>query len=205
MFKINSITSYELPKQLLESDYGEYFKKRKNKFEEFLYQFGLKQPLELLEFLRKLFLNKDLKVHNYLEMKPNRKNKVYLNSNKDIFNNHLLTIDYDLSEEDYDSINLLHKKINECLIYNNIGILESITFENLPKNIFNDSSHHLGGLLMGKNINNSVVDSNLKVHSLNNIYIISGGVFPTSGSGNPSWTLGALSIRLAKKLIDIIN
>ena len=58
---------------------------------------------------------------------------------------------------------------------------------------------------MGSNPNNSVVDENLKIHSLNNIYLISGGVFPTSGSGNPTWTLAALSIRLAKTLMEIIN
>ena len=144
-------------------------------------------------------------MHNYLEMKPNRRNKVYLNSKKDRFQNYLLTIDYDLSEEDFASINLLHKKIKEFLIDNDIGLLESIPFENLPRNIFNDSSHHLGGLVMGNNPNNSVVDENLKVHSLNNIYLISGGVFPTSGSGNPTRTLGALSIRLAKKLMEVIN
>ena len=204
-FKINNSSSYDLPKQLLESDYKEFFKKEKNNYKDLLFKSVLKCPLKSLEFFRKLFLNKDLKVHNYLEMKPNRRNKVYLNSKKDIFQNYLLTIDYDLSEEDFSSINLLHKKIKEVLIDNNIGLLESIPFENLPRNIFNDSSHHLGGLIMGSNPNNSVVDANLKLHSLNNIYLISGGVFPTSGSGNPTWTLGALSIRLAKKLMEVIN
>ena len=200
-YRLKMFSFKQLPIQLLESDYKEHINIEKDYKEISFFRSYLKNILPILKFLKKIFYNRDLKVHNYIEMKPNKKNRVYLNSNKDLFNKNLLTIDYDLSKEDLSSINLLHKKVDDCLLKNKIGTLESIPFEDLQKNIFNDSSHHLGGLIMGKSPSDSVVNENLKIHSLNNIYLISGGVFPTSGSGNPTWTIAALSIRLAENII----
>ncbi len=53
---------------------------------------------------------------------------------------------------------------------------------------------------MGNDPKTSVVDKNLRVHSMNNLYVSSGSVFPTSGCANPTYTICALSIRLAEHL-----
>ena len=134
-------------------------------------------------------------------MEPRKSNRVYLNSELDIFDNCFLTVDYSLSHKDKSSINELHKELKLFIEKHNIGEMISFNFEDIPNNIYRGSSHHIGGLIMGSSPENSVVDLNLKVHSLDNLYLISGGVFPTSGSSNPSWTIGALSIRLAEHLV----
>ena len=188
-----------VPSQLLEQDYN------------FYYNFYLKKNINILfrqfdffsnfiTFFKKLFSNKYLKIHNYLEMEPRKSNKVFLNKKSDKFGNYFLTVDYGLSNIDKASINKLHQELKDYIEKNNIGEMKSFNFEDIPNDIYRGSSHHLGGLIMGKSPENSVVDFNLKVHSLENLYLISGGVFPTSGSGNPSWTIGALSIRLAEHL-----
>ena len=102
-----------MPKQLLDQDYNSYHKANYNKIK--IFSNPLKKIYfflnQFLIFFRKLFLKKDLKIHNYLEMIPNKKNKVYLNSNKDLFGNYLLSVDYKLSEQDLDTINKLHENL----------------------------------------------------------------------------------------------
>jgi len=53
---------------------------------------------------------------------------------------------------------------------------------------------------MGSNPETSVVDANCKVHHVDNLYIASSAVFPTSGQANPTLTIAALSLRLADHL-----
>jgi choline dehydrogenase-like flavoprotein len=45
-----------------------------------------------------------------------------------------------------------------------------------------------------------VVDANLKVHSLDNLYVAGSSVFATAGISNPTFTIITLSIRLAEHL-----
>jgi choline dehydrogenase-like flavoprotein len=45
-----------------------------------------------------------------------------------------------------------------------------------------------------------VVDANLKVHSLDNLYVAGASVFPSAGISNPTFTIITLSIRLADYL-----
>jgi choline dehydrogenase-like flavoprotein len=63
-----------------------------------------------------------------------------------------------------------------------------------------DTFHMMGGTRMGVNPATSVVDSSLKVHGLENLYIVSCSVFPTGGSSNPTFTMMALALRLADRL-----
>ena len=63
-----------------------------------------------------------------------------------------------------------------------------------------DTYHMMGGTRMGANSTDSVVDSSLKVHGLQNLYVASCSVFPSGGSSNPTFTLMALTLRLAEQL-----
>jgi choline dehydrogenase-like flavoprotein len=48
-----------------------------------------------------------------------------------------------------------------------------------------------------------VVDQDLKVWGLDNLYISDASVFPTSGNVNPALTICALAIRLADHLAKL--
>ena len=52
---------------------------------------------------------------------------------------------------------------------------------------------------MGKNTE-AVVDENLKVWGLENLWVVSTGVLPSAGSANPSFTMLCLADRLAEQL-----
>ena len=56
--------------------------------------------------------------------------------------------------------------------------------------------HPMGTLRMGRP-GNSVVDENLKLHGVENIYFLSSAVFPTGSNQNPVFTTLALGTRLA--------
>jgi choline dehydrogenase-like flavoprotein len=60
--------------------------------------------------------------------------------------------------------------------------------------------HHMGATRMALSARDGVVDPDCKVFGLDNLYIAGSSVFPTSGCANPTFTLLAMTIRLADHL-----
>jgi choline dehydrogenase-like flavoprotein len=60
--------------------------------------------------------------------------------------------------------------------------------------------HHLGTARMASTARAGVVGPECAVFGLSNLFIASSAVFPTSGYGNPTLTIVALAIRLAKHI-----
>ena len=65
--------------------------------------------------------------------------------------------------------------------------------------------HHMGGTRMGDNINTSVVDKNLKVHNLSNLYTSGSSNFFTGCYSNPTFTIIQLSLRLADNIKKVLT
>lgn len=65
--------------------------------------------------------------------------------------------------------------------------------------------HHMGATRMSSTADDGVVDSNLKVHGVSNLWICSASVFPTNSHANPTFTLVTLAVRLAKHLASGIR
>jgi choline dehydrogenase-like flavoprotein len=63
-----------------------------------------------------------------------------------------------------------------------------------------DILHPMGGARMGTSPETSVVDPDLRVHGVANLYVASCATYPTGGSSNPTFSLMALSLRLADLL-----
>jgi gluconate 2-dehydrogenase alpha chain len=61
-------------------------------------------------------------------------------------------------------------------------------------------AHALGGLRMGDDATNSVVNADLMTHEVPNLYVMSGAVFPSCPGINPTLTIQALSWRAADSL-----
>jgi choline dehydrogenase-like flavoprotein len=60
--------------------------------------------------------------------------------------------------------------------------------------------HHIGTARMGDDPRSSVVDANCRVHGVGNLFIAGAATFPTSSQANPTLTVVALALRLAKHL-----
>jgi choline dehydrogenase-like flavoprotein len=63
-----------------------------------------------------------------------------------------------------------------------------------------DARHAMGGATMGDDPETSVVDPQLKVHGVENLWLASAAVFPTGSPQLPTLPLMALTLRLADKL-----
>ncbi len=63
-----------------------------------------------------------------------------------------------------------------------------------------DAYHHMGSTRMSQSIASGVVDTNCKMHGVDNLYIAGSSVFSTTGHSNPTLTIMALAIRLAHYL-----
>lgn len=69
--------------------------------------------------------------------------------------------------------------------------------------IFRDyygGGHYMCTTRMGNDPENSVVDSDCRVHGYENLYIAGSSVFTTGGCANPTLTITALSMRLAEHI-----
>jgi choline dehydrogenase-like flavoprotein len=62
--------------------------------------------------------------------------------------------------------------------------------------------HLLGTARMGDDPSTSVVNSFGRTHDVPNLYIADGSIFVTSGSANPTCTIAALALRVAKGIAD---
>lgn len=60
--------------------------------------------------------------------------------------------------------------------------------------------HHTGTTRMSVSPATGVVNTDCRMHSVENLYIASSAVFPTEGQAAPTLTIVALAIRLADKL-----
>jgi choline dehydrogenase-like flavoprotein len=62
------------------------------------------------------------------------------------------------------------------------------------------SNHHLGTTRMSVKKEDGVVNPDCRAHEYSNLYIIGGNIFPTVSWANPTFTLMALTLRLADHL-----
>jgi hypothetical protein len=131
--------------------------------------------------------NKIFRVRLFCEMMPSRNNLITSKKTKTF-------IKLKFSKIDYETINLLTKQVKYFFSRKPNEEVDLNT-----KNILNrakGASHHMGGLRFYPDINQSVVDKNLKIIGLKRIYVCSSAVFPTSGSVNPTMTICTLANKL---------
>ena len=142
----------------------------------------------------KLFNEKKFDLQLFCEMEPVYGNRVFLDTKEN------LVVDYRLSKKDTDTLNTLALFFKSYLTKDDHKKLKkNINRKNFAHKLL-DASHHCGGTSFSHNKKNAFVDKNLRVIGEKNLYICSASVFPTSGSANPTATIGALSFRLANHL-----
>jgi glucose dehydrogenase len=65
------------------------------------------------------------------------------------------------------------------------------------------AGHIMGAYRMGSSSKDSVVDSYQRSWDHNNLYLVGSGVFPTTGTANPTLTIAALCLRTAERIINM--
>jgi choline dehydrogenase-like flavoprotein len=73
------------------------------------------------------------------------------------------------------------------------------------ENLCGDLNHHMGTARMSEDPSQGVTDPHCVVHGVQNLFVASSAVFPTSGSSNPTFTLLALTYRIADELRRLLR
>ncbi len=139
------------------------------------------------------------------EQDPVFDNKIILDDKKDIFEIPRVKIIYKKTQIMKDTIRIVLEQLAKDFIINNVGriAIEKYLY-NDEEYLTNSGFHHLGGTRMGNDSINSVVNSDLRVHKLTNLFVAGSSVFPTGGHANPTLTIIQLSLRLADFLSNQI-
>ena len=140
------------------------------------------------------------RVRNFMEMEPRPENRVTLSDETDEHGRPVPRVSHDTSELDRRSLVELHAVLADELERAGLGRLESDLAGADPWPVTQDASHHMGTTRMGTDPERSVVTPELRLHGIDNVYLAGASVFPTSGCANPTFTIVALSIRLAEHL-----
>tara|TARA_Y100001970_G_scaffold294164_1_gene447820 strand:- start:6450 stop:7940 length:1491 start_codon:yes stop_codon:yes gene_type:complete len=100
------------------------------------------------------------------------------------------------------NIDLLKKSIiiNQNIFKKNFKAykVHKIDYDNLS---FETNNHHHGGTIIKSTNKKGVVNENLRVHDINNLYISGSSIFPNSSIYNPTFTIIAIGLRLSKYLL----
>lgn len=140
----------------------------------------------------------------YYELAPNRDSRITLSDMVDpVFGQRQTRIDWQLSaldEQTYDKMTALFT----TAVTNRGGSVSTEPWEYVKRHLI-VNGHHIGTTRMSNDPAQGVVDANLKVHSLDNLYVAGSSVFPSAGISNPTFTIITLSVRLAAHLTQVLS
>jgi choline dehydrogenase-like flavoprotein len=143
-------------------------------------------------------------LNNAFEQEPNWNSRIELIENKDYLGMKRVKLSFNAKDSDIKRyiqyFELLAKTVGE------LG-LGRLSYDRTGEVFYTQqecgASHHTGTTRMSLNYSDGVVDTNCKIHGFKNLYVASASVFPTPSQANPTFTISALSIRLADFLIGL--
>ena len=160
-------------------------------------------PKFIKNIYEKLKVKKTYKINLGIlqEQVPNFDNKIILDYKKDPSNVPLPIIHWKKSNSERNSAKLISEELSKIFIDNDIGriSLNEYLYNNNDYDVI-AGNHQLGGTRIGHNISDSVVDKNLKVHNIKNLFINGSSIFRTGGHTHPTFTIIKFALRLADHL-----
>lgn len=140
------------------------------------------------------------------EQVPNRESRITLSTELDILGNRQPIMNWKLTQQDYSSVRESTLNIGSELTRLSLGRMEVHDWlaqesESWP-NYSVTAHHHMGATRMSSTAQKGVVNSDCRLHSVNNAYIAGSSVFATGSFANPTLTIVALAHRLADHLVE---
>ena len=143
-------------------------------------------------------------LHYHAEQVPHPDSRITLGSERDSFGVPRAVIDLRYTDQDVQSVIDSHELLDKALQVNGIGRLQYLYGpQQLRERVYaqaSDGYHQVGTTRMGTDARQSVVDANLKIHGVENLFVASSSVFPTSGQANSTLLAVAFGVRLASHL-----
>lgn len=143
------------------------------------------------------------------EQSPNRDSRVYLGAERDALGMRRLVLDWRVSELDLYSWRHFAELFAAELDRLGLGTarLDLSRLLDDPERTSGlvDGGHHIGTTRMAADPSAGVVDADCRVHGIENLFVAGSSVFPTGGFSNPTFTILALSLRLADRLRTMVG
>ena len=129
------------------------------------------------------------------EQTPNRESRVTLLDEKDALGMQKVKLDWRINNIDAESYRKALKLFGNEIAQAGFGRFW-INYDGLWPKDSRGGYHHMGTTRMSNDPNKGVVDSNCKVHGIDNLFIAGSSVFPTYSAWNPTVNFLALVYRL---------
>ena len=138
-------------------------------------------------------------IHFQCEQAPNPDSRITLSREKDILGMNKVKLDWRVTDIDFHTIRKAAMQIALELGRSGIGrlMIDLPESDSEINGLIGGDWHHMGTTRMHKDPQKGVVDQNCRVHGLQNFFVMGSSVFPTGGHSVPTFTITALSIRLA--------
>lgn len=146
----------------------------------------------------------EINIETLQEQKPIQNNQITLSDILDPYGVPLTKLFWKKHPSEITSVRQISETLSKFLINEDIGRLafEEYLYDQTIEYEAISGNHQMGGTRMGENKNDSVVDKNLKVHGVKNLFITGSSVFRTSGHCHPTLTIVQLSLRLADSIVN---
>jgi choline dehydrogenase-like flavoprotein len=150
-----------------------------------------------------------LAAHIRCEQMPNPDSRITLGEDLDALGQRRVIIDWRLSSLERQSIRALMQALGEEFGRIGLGRIQMADFlldddRPWPQPIWS-GCHHKGTTRMSESPQQGVVDTNCRLHSVNNLFIAGSSVFPTASYVTPTLTIVALAVRLADHLKSLLK
>lgn len=149
------------------------------------------------------------------EQAPNPLSRISLSTETDALGVPRVNLDWRLSALDKDSVRGLVDALDMELTRLGQGRVELADWLRDPGTNWQSDPlisahpiggyHHIGSTRMSGSARTGVVDSEGRVHGIDNLYIVGSSTFPTAGWANPTLTIAALALRTADRVSAMLR
>jgi GMC oxidoreductase len=138
------------------------------------------------------------------EHAPNPNSRVRLSGERDALGLPRAVVDLRFTDVDANSVVESHALLDAWLRRKGIGRLDYFdAAEERSTRVLEqacDGYHQIGLTRMSSSPRQGIVDGNCRVHDVDNLFVASSSVFPTSGQANPTFLAVAMAARLAEHI-----
>ena len=176
----------------------------------------IKSPLSVLSFVVPFFFKRYVlkrKIPGFFLFSPHGKYSLHFHSEQEPVEHNKIVkkkgagfdIRYVFSDFDCESVLTTHKLLDEYLREEGLGYLEFYSNDHASlietmRHKCIDGIHQIGLTRMSSSQSDGVVDQDLEVFNMENLFVLSSGVFPTSSQANPTFLLVVFAKRLSNEI-----
>ncbi len=145
-------------------------------------------------------------ITSMIEQSPNLDSRVTLDKAADYFGVPKVILNWEFNKNDLHTIRTVGLEAAKEMARMGVArvqLADYILDENLPLKDIGHHCHQMGTTRMSANPKHGVVNENLQVHGINNLFVAGSSVFPTGGGCNPTFTLTMLALRLSEHITSL--